>query len=88
MRGAGEQADAEIDCLIMLDRSIDLVSPFCVQQIYEGMLDETFGIKTKMLLVDKKILNSKWEKKQGEPEQTELFLNNEDLIFKESRGMS
>lgn len=24
------QPDAEIDCLIMLDRDIDLVSPFCV----------------------------------------------------------
>lgn len=26
---AGEQS--EIDCLIMMDRSVDLVSPFCVQ---------------------------------------------------------
>ena len=28
---AGISFDAEIDALIMLDRSIDLVSPFCVQ---------------------------------------------------------
>lgn len=53
MRGADVQAgvsfDAEIDCLIMLDRSVDLVSPFCVQQNYEGQLDETFGISTTMV---------------------------------------
>jgi hypothetical protein len=30
----------------MLDRSIDLVSPFCVNQTYEGLLDEVFRIKT------------------------------------------
>ena len=33
---AGGSGDAEIDCLIMLDRSIDLISPFCIQQNYEG----------------------------------------------------
>ncbi len=26
----GGQSESEIDCLIMLDRGIDLVSPFCV----------------------------------------------------------
>lgn len=40
------QQDSEIDCLIMLDRTVDLISPFCVQQTYEGQIDETFGIKT------------------------------------------
>lgn len=85
---AGVSFDAEIDCLFMIDRSIDLVSPFCVQQNYEGQLDETFGINTTMLSVDTKILNPKWEKKQGESDQTEMFLNNDDFLFKEVRGMS
>jgi len=40
------QQDSEIDCLIMMDRSVDLVSPFCVQQTYEGQIDENFGIQT------------------------------------------
>ena len=34
------QSDSEIDCLIMLDRTVDLISPFCVQQTYEGQIDE------------------------------------------------
>jgi len=90
-RASSEQAnvvsfDAEFDCLIMLDRNIDMVSPFCIQQVYEGMLDETFGIKTTMINVETKILNSKVE--EGKSDYTELFLNNEDFLFKDIRGMS
>lgn len=80
--------DAEFDCLIMLDRNIDLISPFCVQQVYEGLLDETFGMKATMIQVETKLLNPKWEKKSGESDYTELILNNEDFLFKEVRGMA
>jgi vacuolar protein sorting-associated protein 33A len=80
--------DAEFDCLIMMDRNVDMVSPFCSQQVYEGRLDETFGIKTTMIQVETKILNPKWEPKPGESEMTEMQLNNEDFLFKEVRGMS
>jgi Sec1 family len=72
----------------MLDRNIDLISPFCVQQVYEGLLDETFGIKTTSVTVETKLLNPKWEKKPGESDYTELLLNNEDFLFKEIRGMA
>jgi len=34
------------------------------------------------------ILNPKWEKKPAESDYTELFLNNDDFLFKEVRGMS
>lgn len=30
--------------MIMIDRSCDLVSPFCRQHTYEGLLDDYFGI--------------------------------------------
>ena len=42
----GGNADAEIDCMILLDRSIDPISPFLIQQNYEGQIDETFGIES------------------------------------------
>lgn len=32
--------------MILLDRSIDLISPFLIQQNYEGQIDETFGIQS------------------------------------------
>lgn len=40
----------------MIDRDVDLISPFCVSQSYEGLLDEFFGIKTCSLSVDNKIV--------------------------------
>ena len=40
----------------MIDRDIDLVSPFCVNQTYEGLLDEFFGIKTCSITVDTTII--------------------------------
>lgn len=41
-----------------------------------------------MVSVSTKLLNPKWEKKPGEPDETELILNSEDFLFKEVRGMS
>ncbi|PSC67512.1 vacuolar -sorting-associated 33-like protein [Micractinium conductrix] len=33
-----------IDTLILLDRSVDIVTPMCTQLTYEGLLDEVFGL--------------------------------------------
>ncbi|XP_059089713.1 vacuolar protein sorting-associated protein 33A-like [Tigriopus californicus] len=35
----------KIDSLIIIDRQIDLITPFLTQLTYEGLIDETFGIK-------------------------------------------
>lgn len=53
---SGGSSESEIDCLILLDRNIDLVSPFCVNQTYEGLLDEVFRIKTCSITVDTTII--------------------------------
>lgn len=53
----GGGGDAEIDGLILLDRTIDLISPFCAQQNYEGQLDETFGINSAYTKIPNKIIN-------------------------------
>lgn len=42
----GQGQEPEIDALLLIDREIDLVSPFCVNQTYEGQIDEFFRIKT------------------------------------------
>ncbi len=48
--------EPEIDALIMIDREIDMVSPFCVNQTYEGLLDEFFHIRTCSITVDTNIV--------------------------------
>jgi hypothetical protein len=50
------RTDPEVDGLIMIDRGIDLISPFCIQMNYEGLLDEFFGIETTYVTVDRNIM--------------------------------
>ena len=40
----------------MFDRDVDLISPFCINQTYEGLLDEFFDIKTCSITVDNEIV--------------------------------
>jgi hypothetical protein len=35
----------QIQTLVLFDRSVDLVTPFCSQMCYEGLLDEYFNIE-------------------------------------------
>lgn len=39
------QISDKVDSLIIVDRSVDWVTPMCTQLTYEGMLDEFVGIK-------------------------------------------
>lgn len=87
----GGGGDAEIDSLILLDRTIDLISPFCAQQNYEGQLDEAFGIHSAYTKIPNKIINPIETQNEGkDPEGLqELKLTNEsDFIFKEVRNVS
>ena len=40
----------------MIDRGVDMITPFCVNQTYEGLLDEFFKIKTCTITVDTAIV--------------------------------
>ena len=75
-----------------MDRSVDLISPFCASQNYEGQLDETFGINTAYLKIANKILNPSSEALEAsglsEDALVDLKLTNEDFIFKEVRDIS
>ena len=42
---AGLEVSEQVDGLIVIDRSVDWVTPMCTQLTYEGMLDEFVGIK-------------------------------------------
>jgi len=51
--GESQYADLQVadkvDSLIIVDRSVDWVTPMCTQLTYEGMLDEFIGIKNGQL---------------------------------------
>jgi hypothetical protein len=39
------QVSDKVDGLVIVDRSVDWVTPMCTQLTYEGMLDEFIGIR-------------------------------------------
>ena len=42
--GAQQVTVPAIDTLILLDRTVDLVTPLSTQLTYEGLIDEIYGI--------------------------------------------
>lgn len=36
---------SQIDALVLVDRTVDPLTPLCTQLTYEGLIDETFHIK-------------------------------------------
>jgi len=48
----------EIDSIIILDRSVDLVTPLLTQTTYEGLLDELIGIKNSYIDAEADIVPS------------------------------
>jgi len=41
----------QISTLILIDRSVDLITPLSTQLTYEGLIDEIYGIKNSKLIV-------------------------------------
>jgi len=93
----------EIEQLILLDRTTDLISVSLTQQTYEGLLDEVIGIKNGTLesefevkaapkVQDTSIGAAAAAGSTGAPEKQivkkKLFLNSSDLIFDELRDLN
>ena len=84
----------EIDALILIDRKVDLITPFCIQQTYEGMLDEYFGINATNLDAKRSIIKGDDEEEKkaaalGEPPKIETMSlrSDQDLIIDELRDL-
>ncbi|RMZ54022.1 hypothetical protein APUTEX25_002599 [Auxenochlorella protothecoides] len=62
-----------IDGMILMDRSVDIVSPACTQLTYEGLLEETMGIRCGQVVLE----SEGGRKVHG--------LNSSDAVFVETR---
>lgn len=72
----------EIESLLIFDRSIDLLTPMLTQLIYEGLIDEFFGINGNLVTLDKKILG-KDVKENEEPKTTiQLSVERDPLLYR------
>jgi len=60
-----------IETMIIIDRTIDLVTPMCTQLTYEGLIDEIFHIKNGCVDIDSKLIELTKEKEKPPPPQAD-----------------
>lgn len=84
---------SQIDQLILIDRSVDLLSPMVFQASYEGLLDEIYGInQTVIRLPPEKFVSTSEEgasSATAEPptEMKRFYLNSGEDLFKKLRDV-
>ena len=66
--------NTDLGCII-LDRGVDTITPFCSNFVYEGLLDENFGINLNSIKISSKIL----EKEKDE--QIKIDLSENDKFY-------
>ena len=76
----------EINCII-LDRNIDTITPFCSNFVYEGLLDEYFGIDLNSIKISSKILEKEKDEilKIDLTENDKFYTNIKDYNFSKIR---
>ncbi|XP_064460766.1 vacuolar protein sorting-associated protein 33A-like [Ornithodoros turicata] len=87
LSGSEPQIVPQIDTLLLIDRSIDLLTPFATQLTYEGLLDEIFGIHNNIIkLPPHKFQDqSEGEAREIQPERKQFCLNSSESLFAELR---
>jgi hypothetical protein len=75
-----------LGCFI-LDRNVDMITPFCSNFIYEGLIDETFGINFNSIKISSKILEKEKEEimKIDLSENDKFYSNIKDYNFSKIR---
>ncbi|EEB20262.1 vacuolar protein sorting 33A, putative [Pediculus humanus corporis] len=77
---------SQIDHLLLIDRSVDLITPMATQLTYEGLIDELFGINN----TTAQFPSERFMKTENEPEvltaiKKQIILNSNDELFADIR---
>ena len=78
-------AEGEIDTVVLLDRSVDWVSPLVTPLTYEALIDEIIGINHGLVNVVPDADEKEAARKDGRQPVTYLRLNNNDELFMNMR---
>ena len=73
--GRDPQVRSQIDALVLIDRSVDLISPLPTQLTYEGLLDEMIGIQCGSLTL-------------YHPERKVITMTSQEELYQELRGLN
>ena len=90
---------AEIDTLIIMDRDVDLISPFLTPLTYEGLIDSFIGIKEGAIHMDPSVVGEDDDVEEGKKKKkaadgrkpgdpVTITMTNNDVIFAEIRSLS
>ena len=71
--------------LIVLDRTVDSITPFCTNYTYEGIIDEYFDINFGRIKVDKNIMGG--DNKKGQKNDVPVMVNSKVLFYSKIRSM-
>ncbi|RWS08819.1 Vacuolar protein sorting-associated protein 33A-like protein [Dinothrombium tinctorium] len=87
LAGKEVQITPQIDCLLLLDRSVDLLSPLVTQLTYEGLIDELYNIKNNSVkLPSEKFAQPNEDNKNDVCGETMRFtLNSGEQLYSEIR---
>ncbi|KAI4163822.1 MAG: hypothetical protein LQ342_002595 [Letrouitia transgressa] len=93
MSELGLLPSAVIESLIVIDRGIDMATPLLTQLTYEGLIDETFGIKNNQAEVDTSIVGqapAQAQRNPSAPPQQQSFkrkiqLDSSDKLYDQLR---
>lgn len=79
-----------IDQIILIDRSVDLITPLATQVTYEGLIDEIFGINnnTVNFPIDNFLSSEERVTESLTEEKKQVILNSADKIFVDIRDKS
>jgi len=86
---------SDIEGMVVMDRSSDLISPLLTPLTYESLVDEIIGVEGNRIKIDASIINSSnedddgsEEKKGDEEGEVTVVLNSGDFLYRETRGMN
>ncbi|XP_041347888.1 vacuolar protein sorting-associated protein 33A-like [Gigantopelta aegis] len=89
LSGSEAQITPQIDNLLILDRTVDLLTPMLSQLTYEGLIDEIFGLNnTSVKLPPEKFTPGNQQQQGSSDAPTELkkfILNSSDELFADLR---
>lgn len=80
-----------INAMIVIDRGVDTVTPFCTQFSYKGQIDEYYGIDFNKILVPYEVLGDIGEDtgpKKGDKKPISMFLTPDDVVFDAIKDMT
>jgi hypothetical protein len=86
--GASTMIRGEIDTLVIIDRTVDMVTPLLTQVTYEGLIDEVFGVQDNYVEISKSVLGIKDKDGNVMEGKTKLVLTSGDSLYKDIRDLN